>query len=86
MESYCFCLEDLFYYLITTLRSENIKINKLTYKEMKEYGNLVIEEAKKKGINAYMYLNRELTSHCLGEHQRFIKEDLMYSTYTGLTR
>ncbi|MBR5662531.1 MAG: hypothetical protein IKX00_02625 [Bacilli bacterium] len=84
MEGYFLCLDDLFYYMLNTLKEKNITPDKLTYREMHEYGERLIEYAKTKNIKIYLYLSRELTSKCLYGHQNYIKEDLMYSGYKGL--
>lgn len=84
MAGYCLCLDDLFYFMLSTLKKNNIFIDKLTYREMHSYGDMLIEHAKTKNIKLYLYLCRESTSKCLYNHRDFIKEDLMYDNYKGI--
>ena len=83
MAGFCLCVDDLFYSMLVTLRQKGIKPDKLTYKEMKLYGNDLIDYAKTKNLNLYMYLCRESTSKCLYSHRDFIKESIMYCDYKG---
>lgn len=84
MDGYCFCLDDLFYYMLKTLKSKTISPNKLTYREIRSYGDTLVEYAKTKGIKTYLYLNRESTSKCFSNHQSYIKESEMYCGYKGI--
>lgn len=73
-KNYCLTLCDLVSSLFSLLMERNYEINELTYHQIMEFGDVVCEEAKRRGLNVYILTDRERTANFFYYNKDTFKE------------
>ena len=70
-------IDDLFFNILITLKEQNIETPFISYKELEEYGEMLVESALKENIYLYLLLSRERTIRFYNDYCEYVYEDVV---------
>ena len=70
-------IDDLFFNILITLKEQNIETTFVSYKELEEYGEMLVESALKENIYLYLLLSRDRTIRFYNDYCKYVYEDVV---------
>ena len=70
-------IDDLFFNILITLKEQNIETPFVSYKELEEYGEMLVESALKENIYLYLLLSRDRTIRFYNDYYKYVYEDVV---------